>query len=169
MGAADHGDVNNGREAMTTRERVAALRVADPKLTLQSIGDQVGVTRERVRQLLNEANLPTRAVRELKSYPCKYCGEHVASHKKAHRRCGMDAKTIYVRCHWCEKGLRRTPGTLFLDDPAHKGRYYCNKTCFGRWFGTTHGFAANRQNIRSGLEARREQSANSLDSWRGGL
>lgn len=39
---------------------VAALRHANPKMLLREIGEQVGLTRERVRQILKREGLPTR-------------------------------------------------------------------------------------------------------------
>lgn len=44
------------------RERVSELRIAHPDWTLQKIADGVGITKERVRQLLVLQGLPTRHV-----------------------------------------------------------------------------------------------------------
>jgi hypothetical protein len=45
---------------------IVACRVANPDLTLQAIGDKFNVTRERVRQILNHAGVPTKAIRTTK-------------------------------------------------------------------------------------------------------
>ena len=45
------------------RERVAELRETHPDWTLTRIATEVGVTKERVRQLLVRLGLPTRGVR----------------------------------------------------------------------------------------------------------
>jgi len=47
--------------AMHSRARVAAIRGEHPDWTLGEIGDEVGITRERVRQLLAAQGLPTSA------------------------------------------------------------------------------------------------------------
>ena len=59
---------NQGRYNKTNRTRVADLRKSHPDWTLQRIGNTVGVTKERVRQLLKLQGLPTRGVR-LPRYP----------------------------------------------------------------------------------------------------
>ncbi len=44
-------------------QEAIAVRIAHPEMSMAKIGSQIGVTRERVRQVLEKANLPTRAVR----------------------------------------------------------------------------------------------------------
>ena len=51
-----------GRYHKTNRDRVALLRKSHPDWTLERIGTEVGITKERVRQLLNILGLPTRRV-----------------------------------------------------------------------------------------------------------
>lgn len=46
-----------------SRRRVAELRAAHPEWTLADIAWEVGVTRERVRQLLVALGLPTTAIK----------------------------------------------------------------------------------------------------------
>ena len=45
------------------RRRVALLRNSHPDWTLQQIANEVGLSRERVRQLLMKSGLPTRRLR----------------------------------------------------------------------------------------------------------
>ena len=45
------------------RERVANLRKAHSDWTLVRIGTEIGITKERVRQILVKLGLPTRGVR----------------------------------------------------------------------------------------------------------
>ena len=51
------------RPPTKNRKRVVNLRTAYPDWTLQRIGDSVGLTKERVRQLLVQEGLPTKRVR----------------------------------------------------------------------------------------------------------
>jgi len=46
---------------MTTRDKVLAIRAEQPNAYAAQIARMVGVTRERVRQILKSANLPTQA------------------------------------------------------------------------------------------------------------
>ena len=59
------------------RAAVAELRKENPMWSLQTIGTVIGVSRERVRQLLKAEGLPTAAVKQLNVVylTCSYCGE----------------------------------------------------------------------------------------------
>ena len=50
---------DKGGEPMSTNEKVIELRTSNPNLTLKEISISVGVSRERVRQILEKNNLPT--------------------------------------------------------------------------------------------------------------
>ena len=45
------------------RDKIARLRMTHPGWTLARIGEEVGVTKERVRQLLKKQGLPTKSIR----------------------------------------------------------------------------------------------------------
>ena len=59
------------------RAAVAELRKENPMWSLQTIGTVIGVSRERVRQLLKAEGLPTAAVKQLNvvHLTCSNCGE----------------------------------------------------------------------------------------------
>ena len=53
---------------MTTtsnRATVVKLRKEQPNMTLQEMGEQIGISRERVRQILVSENLSTRSIKEV--------------------------------------------------------------------------------------------------------
>ena len=50
---------DKGGKPMSTNEKVIELRTSNPNLTLKEISISVGVSRERVRQILEKNNLPT--------------------------------------------------------------------------------------------------------------
>ena len=41
------------------KERIIQLRITHPEMTLKAIGDEVALTKERVRQILVKEGLPT--------------------------------------------------------------------------------------------------------------
>ena len=47
---------------MTARDKVIALRKEHPEWMLRQVGDGVGVTRERVRQILKEEGIPKKKI-----------------------------------------------------------------------------------------------------------
>lgn len=86
---------------------IKVLRHRYPYMTLTAIGERVGLTRERVRQVLGSAGLPTIGVKPpvYADIPCSYCGAIV------HRQISD-----------IQYGLRR--GDL--------GRVFCNRVCLGK-------------------------------------
>lgn len=75
------------------KERTVQLKHELPTRTLQSIGDEVGITRERVRQILKEEGLskmyPPReyqAKRANLHSECASCGVHLEIHEYSARR-----------------------------------------------------------------------------------
>lgn len=58
-----------------TRQQVAQVRVNNPRATLQEIGDNFCISRERVRQILKEEGLPTAAEVDRILKFCKTCGK----------------------------------------------------------------------------------------------
>ena len=61
----------------TTREKVLELRRRDPKMLANHIAIELGVSRERIRQLLKEAELATDLRPPAKVHHCKQCGSEI--------------------------------------------------------------------------------------------
>ena len=54
---------------MTAKEHIAALRAENPNLPAATIAEQVGISRQRVSQLLTDLGLPTKIPREHRRGP----------------------------------------------------------------------------------------------------
>ncbi len=148
---------------MTTREIVRREYTRDPTQTLQVIGDIAGVTRERVRQIKNELGLETDYDNRITV--CLSC--HIPIKKKDRLRNGAsevcppcytrlrDWGRLYpVFCDWCGKIKMVGRAQIQLRNVEHpytarrkaaglpyfKGRYFCNRTCNGKYLGTFHGW-----------------------------
>ena len=124
---------------------VVLARQNDPSLTLQALGSRIGISRERARQILKRAKLQTR---RLYTSPLVCAGG-----------CGKRTNRVGGTCQGCRK--KRTWGTFECDDcgkqferlvslvqrnlriPGSKGRVFCNKVCYGQWFGREHGTGKN--------------------------
>lgn len=62
---------------------VLNTKVNNPCATLQEIGDKYGVTRERIRQILEPYNLPTgRTIKYMTAHVCPICGEPKSLYSK---------------------------------------------------------------------------------------
>lgn len=127
-----------------TEAQITDLRKSDPYLTLREIGERVGRTKERVRQILKGVGLPTSrpSMRE----KCRQCGK--IAWPGGHRvdrlcgSCGYESRSIMVSCHHCNATKRVTQGDIDKHNkPPYNSRFYCNRVCFvsriGGGFGRT--------------------------------
>lgn len=135
-----------------SRERIIELRRLHPEMTLESIGNDVGVSKERVRQVLVQENLPTvskgRSSTKIKNpLPCAECGtldkQFITKHSlycsttcitKARDKYWIrfhnenpDRRTTY-QCEYC--GLEKTMRTgLYQRQVNTFKNIYCSHSC----------------------------------------
>lgn len=125
------------------REQIKSLRLQHPEFTLSRIGSQVGKTRERVRQVLVEEGLPTRAVRSKrpKRY-CLNCGNqlHHGNGKFCSHSCYSSYYRITLRCDFCGMQFTRAKGRVPIGRKRNK-HTFCSKTCQGAWLAKWYGLS----------------------------
>ena len=132
----------------TARKQVVSLKRSYPCYTLQAIGDKVGVSRERVRQILKSAGEHTKAWRPKRL--CANCGKklihryHPANDRKERfcsKECYSQYHHITLECELCHKFFRRVISEiLHYDDASHRYNHtFCSRQCFGRWLGLHYG------------------------------
>jgi hypothetical protein len=114
---------------------IHALRRADSYMTLQAIADRVGVTRERVRQILREARLPTVA-QVLYKHHCALCGGRISAKHRRHRACLREIAPAPVlhSCPTCGRDFN-TPQYVVTyrdKDGRYKGGWFCSRRCHGK-------------------------------------
>jgi len=83
------------------RSDIMQLRLDNPTMTLEEMGQQVGLTRERIRQILKHNNVPTRAISK---YPQRKCAN-------------------------CQKPLTNTQGSMLHVRASSPAISYCNTQC----------------------------------------
>jgi len=114
------------------RDLVAYLRETNPAMTLQEIGSHVGISRERVRQILVSEKLETRSSgrQPLPMPECLYCGTLLPNR---HRRyCGPkcqypNGRTI-VYCQYCNKEINVM--TSVYNSRMRRAKYiHCSRDC----------------------------------------
>src|SRR3990172_9260367 len=120
---------------MPTKRSLEALRLnqSNPSWTLVHIGQEMGLTRERGRQLLASEGIHIRHKKGHHSprYTCPKCGGQKSEGGKLCRRCSYKQRfPVYPRlhseciCRWCgrqfpHKVRKTSPGT------------FCSKRCQG--------------------------------------
>jgi hypothetical protein len=125
-------------------DKVTAMRQANPCATLEEIAKARGLTRERVRQLLRAAGLPTRHFRP--SYVCLNCGKVVPGHRKqvfCNKQCRYEYHNPLIECFECGRLFRRKQSQLICPDQEHT-HYFCSRHCNGIWVGKTYGWGRAR-------------------------
>jgi hypothetical protein len=131
---------------MTTRERVRAAVIANPVQTMRQIADEVGVTTQRVQQIINEERLTrTRPITAKNLTYCDGCGKR--RYNRKHRLCRECSPTwgeyVTLACEECGTSFRRLK-SLQTANRRHGGTFridqgFCTKKCYGRWWGRHHG------------------------------
>lgn len=111
---------------------IVAYRRDNPDMTLIEIGELVGVSKERVRQILSKANVETRSTNRIpKPLPnCRRCGEIVPTRNRIYcsNECQHpDGRTI-VNCHFCNKEVNLT-SAQYRTRLRRSSFIHCSKDC----------------------------------------
>lgn len=138
--------------AEANKERIIELRTTHPEMTLEAIGQQVSLTKERVRQVLVKAELTTlstgRMTTKMKPIePCVQCGSFekifVTKHSifcsptcrrvaaqdrwQQWHKDNPDRSTTYA-CTYCGK-LKTIRTTLYERQVKHHKNLFCSHAC----------------------------------------
>jgi hypothetical protein len=134
------------------RKQVINIREKNLCATLQTIGDKVGVSRERVRQILDSENKPTRHWKP-KHY-CQRCGKelvpiHSNSSVCRNKYCSKECKTpiIQVTCSNCRKLFpKREMEVIWWTNSENRQFFFCSNKCRGIYSGEHFGFKIHPEN-----------------------
>ena len=117
---------------MSTHENVIYLRRTYPELTLEDIGDRVGVTKVRVQTILKQAGLPTKAISNA-VHSCGYC--HKLFAKKPTRRFCRECKASHLlatyTCDGCGNSFKRKRSLQETKTNSQGHRHiFCSRRCY---------------------------------------
>ena len=136
------------RYGPTTLDRLRKLLSSGRPYTLQQLADELGVTRERVRQLCVKYRLE-----RLSPHPKHVCS---ARNKRLRHdnRTGLCRDCLYPRvrlaCSACGKSFQRYAGAHRQWAKRHLTNLtFCSKRCMGRWLGKTYGSGTARKAART--------------------
>lgn len=91
------------------RDDIVRLRTTYPEMTLSDIGGELGLSRERVRQILVQENLETRSTGRIPipMPTCKMCNNLVPTRKHTYcsPKCQRPNGRTTTRCYGCNKEI----------------------------------------------------------------
>jgi len=120
------------------RPKVLEILRESPTLSYSSIANDVGVTRERVRQIAYKNGYPPRQGK-LTPKICPVCAEiHYRKSVHCSSICAYKArlKRVIVHCYHCGEPIERVPGALRRNG---NGKYFCSRLCFyAKWNKENH-------------------------------
>ena len=136
-------DVNNRRVA-----RIKEILADTPYITLRELGDEFGVTRERMRQILNKNGIKkARGNEYTRPVYCDKGHEITAIRIKIQRKrcfiCKPLSPTKHIDkygkikanqesqpCNYCGTTITRRATDPRKNLPRYKGNWYCDRKCF---------------------------------------
>lgn len=144
-----------------------SLRRLHPEMTLQQIADLVGLTRERIRQILKANGLPTRRLQP-NLFPCRICGKSLDRFRRWYQVSQPPTRRSIQVCFSCIRAVRDTCvaycficlkrvsfySSAQIRRKVLKDRYFCSRKCLGEYLGKRYGFAARK--FRAAVEAQKE-------------
>lgn len=151
----------------TRDEKLLNARKDDPTRTLESLGKEFGITRERVRQIFKQYKVPTRHITPSVQVFCNYCSETTTRNlskqnaliergSKLVSFCDDVCRQLSIRktfaCDNCgtkeityrESQLRRNARNREqINSKTDDGYHFCSKRCQGKWLARTVGFGSD--------------------------
>ena len=133
-----------------TFSRVLALRLANPQLRMVEIASQIGVSRERVRQILKRAGLPTKFLFDPPQ--CKSCGQPLPGNIRKSGlclRCLIASRhprvyTTFI-CEICGRPFERRMGEVKRAQEHGFRIRWCSKACQGKALSKSAGWGRREE------------------------
>jgi len=117
-----------------TRDKVIELRKHHPEMTLQAIGTELGISRERVRQILTSENIETRSLGRIPvPMPlCKNCNNPVPLRKRIYcsPECQRPNGKTTTHCHFCNKEIVLM-SAQYRARSSRATHIHCSRECRG--------------------------------------
>jgi hypothetical protein len=117
----------------TKWQQTIEYRKSFPEMTLREIGDAVGYTRERIRQILSEENLATRSSGRKFSKPkdpCLTCDQPVPRRRMLYcsPQCRHPQGKTTFSCTQCNQPVT-VMTSVYKSRTSKSSNIYCNRTC----------------------------------------
>jgi len=115
-------------DKVVNKQKIFTFREEHPEWTLDAIGKEVGVTRERVRQILKKRGLPTKARKTSKL--CAVCSIRVAySRKFCSPECRRKNSSITFKCSFCNVDVTWSKAIFNAQKRRGYKNIHCSREC----------------------------------------
>ena len=114
--------------AVNTTFDAVRMKKMYPHLSGAYIGRRLGVSRQRVHQILSGAGLPTRAIPP--QLYCLNCGGEIDNRKVHQGKCDFEYYHRLLTCYGCGKEFYRARGQIELHRRRNYDRYFHSPECF---------------------------------------
>jgi len=144
---------NNSGES-DTRQRVKELRMSNRFISMSAIARLIGISRQRVFQILQEEGLPTKhLVKPVNKdqYSCPVCGK-ISTNKFCSNECKKQWHQIPVVCSRCGKLFFRDVHQFLANYRDHSDIVFCSRNCQSRWIGAHYGFKSHPNHSGPGVK-----------------
>tara|TARA_R110000765_G_scaffold331676_1_gene422475 strand:- start:3499 stop:4023 length:525 start_codon:yes stop_codon:yes gene_type:complete len=127
--------------------------------TLKDVGNELGVSKERIRQLINKFHLQDSSGRQKADTRkiCPVCNFIVekpdnirSTNRKYHTDCKYNKTWKTQSCTVCKQDFTRRRKELFLRESKRKntgwtkGTMFCSRKCWGKYLASYYGFNGSK-------------------------
>lgn len=128
---------------LSTRDRVIALRTHDQTLRATHIAKMVGVSRERVRQILSGEGLSTKVPFTSFAF-CEDCNKRLSTKSRFCKVCFMKSRRMELVCMSCGTAYQIRKKEVETRRARGYKLNFCSRRCLGAHAGHTYGFGVHR-------------------------
>ncbi len=141
---------NITRKGQATRDAIVALREENPCMKATDMAIRLGVSRERIRQLLVKLDLQTSFIATIRY--CEQCEGPIPSNprrsKYCSRKCYSDSRHSMYVCDDCGKLFRRRISLVITHEARGYQYKFCDRRCLGSYAGTHWGWGKDKHRVR---------------------
>jgi len=129
-----------------SRQKVRDLRSNNLCMNMSEIANKVGISRQRVYQILREEGLPTKHYQKMTQYVCPVCGT-IRAHKFCSDECKKKWQQIPVICDRCGKLFFRNRHQFLTNYSHFNNTLFCSRDCSSKSWAEHYGFKAHPDHI----------------------
>jgi len=126
--------------SITSKDLILHIRNVHPTISTKNLSVILGLSRQRVDQILKKNNLPTNT-RNDKSASCEYCHNPcVKPRKYCSRECLSNSRKLDFTCEECGIIFKRGVTYANMRVVRNYKHTWCSKQCQGKSLGRKHGW-----------------------------